>query len=67
MHHPDWNMDRWLLHQLDQRRLGLTLHHSFPRLVLYVESLAPEGRHLAYPLFVQKDWNEIRWDQALER
>ena len=61
-------MDRGLC-QLDQPRLDLTLHHRLAHLALYLESLTLEGvydRHLAYPLFVQ-EWNEIRWDQALER
>jgi hypothetical protein len=72
MHHPDWNTDQ-LLDQLDQRRLDLILHHRLLRLALYAESLALEGvpvqhdQRLACPLFAQKVWNEIRWDQALEQ
>jgi len=70
MHHPDWNTDRQLL---EQPRLDLTLHHRLLHLALHVESLALEGvpvqhdQRLACPLFAQKAWNEIRWDQALER
>jgi hypothetical protein len=70
MHHPDWNTDHQLL---EQRRLDLTLHHRLLHLALHVESLALEGapvqhdRRLACPLFAQKVWNEIRWDQAQER
>ena len=72
MHRPGWNMDRGLC-QLDQPRLDLTLDHRLAHLALYLESLTLEGvydRHPAYSLyslFVQKEWNEIRWDQALER
>ena len=69
MHRPGWNMDRGLC-QLDQRLLDLTLHHRLAHLALYLESLTLEGvydQHLAYSPFVQKEWNEIRWDQALEQ
>lgn len=72
MHHPGWNTDRHLLDQLDQRRLDLTLHHRL-HLALDAESLALEevpvqhDQRLACPLFAQRAWNGIRWDQAPER
>ena len=71
MRHPNWNTDRQLLDQLDQRPLDLTLHHRL--LHLYVKSLAPVGvpvqrdQRPACPLFAQKVWNEIRSDQAQGR
>lgn len=73
MHHPDWNTDRQLLDQLDQHRLDLTLHHRLLHLAQDAESLAlgevlvQHDQRLACPLFAQRVWNEIRWDQALER